>query len=98
MIPFNTVASVEMTVKTSSRIWSVCPCAAGVETQNQTVAFALAYTKRQAIARHRLAKSLQPSIPSVSNINLTQEFQASENVSADRVTQATITRKTARGD
>src|SRR5437867_1947242 len=37
-----------------------------------------------------LAKSLRPSIPFVSNINLTEEFRASGHGSAYRMTQATI--------
>jgi len=45
-----------------------------------------------------LAKSLRPSIPSVSNINLTEEFRASGHLSVYWMTQATITRKNCTGE
>src|SRR5437867_9171124 len=45
-----------------------------------------------------LAKSLRPSIPFVSNINLTEEFRASGHVSAYRMTQATIPRTNCTGE
>src|SRR5436309_7927346 len=45
-----------------------------------------------------LAKSLRPSIPFVSNINLTEEFRASGHGSAYQMTQATIPQTNCTGE
>src|SRR5439155_14277116 len=45
-----------------------------------------------------LAKSLRPSIPFVSNINLTEEFRGSGHGSAYRMTQATIPQTNCTGE
>src|SRR5437867_13431998 len=45
-----------------------------------------------------LAKSLRPSIPSVSNINLTEEFRASGHASVYWMTQESIPRTNCTGE